>query len=89
MVNVELVYVAADRSVLHCNLSLDKNASVQDALQASGLYKTNPELNQLPIGIFSKQVSLDTILKSGDRIEIYRSLTLDPKEKRRQRAKNK
>ena len=89
MVKVEIVYVAADKSVIHLKLSLKPGASVSDALNDSGLLTTNPEVQGLPVGIFAKQVSLETVLKPGDRIEIYRALTLDPMEKRRQRAKGK
>lgn len=39
------------------------------------------------IGIFGKQISLDTVLKPGDRVEIYRPLLLSPTEARRLRAK--
>ena len=38
------------------------------------------------VGIFSRKVPLDHVLRDGDRIEIYRPLTADPKEMRRQRA---
>lgn len=89
MVRVELVYVASDKSLVHLKLSLGLGATVADALNESGVLITNPEVKGLPVGIFAKQVTLDTLLKSGDRIEIYRPLTLDPKEKRRQRAKIK
>jgi putative ubiquitin-RnfH superfamily antitoxin RatB of RatAB toxin-antitoxin module len=39
------------------------------------------------IGVFAKKTSLDTILKPGDRVEIYRPLLLSPTEARRLRAK--
>ena len=40
------------------------------------------------VGIFSRKVSLDHVLREGDRIEIYRPLLVDPKEVRRLRAQN-
>ena len=40
-----------------------------------------------PIGIFGKQVTPDTLLKPGDRVEIYRPLLLSPTEARRLRAR--
>ena len=89
MVRVELVYVTFDKSLVHLQLSLEVGATVADALKLSGILQSNPEVQGLALGIFSKQVTMDTLLKSGDRIEIYRPLTLDPKEKRRQRAKKK
>lgn len=39
------------------------------------------------LGIFSKKVDADRVLEEGDRVEIYRPLTLDPMEARRRRAK--
>ncbi len=85
MLKVELVYIAADQSLVHLQFVLAPGATVADALALSGVLKTNPEVQDLAVGIFSKQVPLDAPLKSGDRIEIYRPLSLDPKEKRRLR----
>lgn len=55
---------------------------------ASGVLARFPELviEQLAVGIFSQKCSLDTPLKAGDRVEIYRPLTIDPKAARRLRA---
>lgn len=38
------------------------------------------------LGVFSRKVSADRVLEEGDRVEIYRSLTMDPMEARRKRA---
>lgn len=38
------------------------------------------------LGIFAKKVSPDRVLEQGDRVELYRPLTLDPMEARRRRA---
>ena len=59
---------------------LADGATVRDALAASG-FKGNQ------VGIFGKRVTLDTPLANGDRVEIYRPLTMDPKEARRRRAR--
>lgn len=89
MVNVEIVYIAADQATIQLKLALQAGATVADALKESGIFETHPEMQTLPIGIFTKRVAMDTVLKPGDRLEIYRHLSLDPKEKRRQRAKAK
>ncbi|CDZ78036.1 hypothetical protein BN59_02333 [Legionella massiliensis] len=89
MVKAELVYLPVDGEAIHLHLCLEVGSTVAEALEASGLFVTNPEAKGLTVGIFSKQVPLERIVKSGDRIEVYRPLTLDPKEKRRQRAKGK
>jgi putative ubiquitin-RnfH superfamily antitoxin RatB of RatAB toxin-antitoxin module len=39
------------------------------------------------LGIFAKKVAADRVLAEGDRVELYRPLTLDPMEARRRRAK--
>ncbi|RUR12276.1 RnfH family protein [Legionella sp. km772] len=89
MVKVELVYLAKDGSSFYLEMSLPAGTTVGAALNQSRIYDTHPEVNTLAVGIYSKIVSQDTILKDGDRIEIYRSLLIDPKEKRRQIAKVK
>jgi putative ubiquitin-RnfH superfamily antitoxin RatB of RatAB toxin-antitoxin module len=43
------------------------------------------DLKQNKVGIFSKPCALDTKLREGDRVEIYRPLLADPKEIRRRR----
>ncbi|QMT61370.1 RnfH family protein [Legionella sp. PC997] len=86
MVKVELVYVAFDKTVQHRVLELKQGATVLDALNASGIYEDYPETQGMSVGIYAKQVSLEQVLQEGDRIEIYRPLVLDPKEKRRQKA---
>jgi putative ubiquitin-RnfH superfamily antitoxin RatB of RatAB toxin-antitoxin module len=89
MVKVELIYAPTKGSLIHLHLSLKPGATVADVLQASALLNTNPEIRELSLGIFSKPVTLHHLVKSGDRIEIYRPLLLDPKERRRQRAGKK
>lgn len=86
MVNVELVYVLQDKSVVHKTLNLKAEATVEEALIASGIYNSHPETRAMAVGIYAKKVSLSHRVKDGDRIEIYRPLILDPKEKRRQKA---
>jgi uncharacterized protein len=89
MVKIELVYVAENGSVVHLSMDLKQGATVGDALNESGIYNSHPETKELPVGIYAKLVSLSDVLKDGDRVELYRGLTRDPKEKRRQLAKKK
>lgn len=44
------------------------------------------DLRQNKIGIFGTLVRPETVLRAGDRVEIYRPLTADPKDLRRGRA---
>ena len=38
------------------------------------------------VGIFGRVMEADTVLRDGDRVEIYRPLEADPKEARRARV---
>ncbi|MBP6638458.1 MAG: RnfH family protein, partial [Sulfuritalea sp.] len=44
------------------------------------------DLKKNKFGIFAKLSKLDSALRDGDRVEIYRPLIADPKEVRKQRA---
>ncbi|NDD58330.1 MAG: RnfH family protein [Chlamydiae bacterium] len=89
MVEVELVYVAPSNDVHRVSLTLEDGACVQDVLTQSGFLERYPEIKDLPLGIFSKRVALDVLVKDGDRIEVYRPLLIDPKDKRRVLAKKR
>lgn len=60
---------------------LPDGATVLDALLKAGLGK------ETSVGIFGEPAALDTRLRDGDRVEVYRPLKIDPKEARRKRAK--
>jgi putative ubiquitin-RnfH superfamily antitoxin RatB of RatAB toxin-antitoxin module len=66
------------------SLQLPAGATLRDAIRASGFRFDNQ-----PVGVFGKRAALDTPLKPGDRVEIYRPLAVDPKEARRRRALKK
>lgn len=89
MANIEIVHIPKGQSPLRAYVAFVAGMTVENALSQSGLMETHPELVGLPVGIFSRTAQLDTQVKSGDRIEIYRPLLLDPMETRRQRAKKK
>jgi len=88
-INVELVYVPVNQHAIHIKLTVALGATVADVLNQSGLLTSHPEMMGMPTGIFGALVSETRVVKSGDRVEIYRPLLIDPKEKRRQRAKQK
>ena len=75
----------------HANLAVDlpDGATVKDAIERSGILKQFPEidLETQKVGVFSKLAKLDASIEDGDRVEIYRALTVDPKTvKRRAKA---
>jgi putative ubiquitin-RnfH superfamily antitoxin RatB of RatAB toxin-antitoxin module len=88
MVEIEIVYIPHEKGPIHIYLSLQPNSTVQNALDQSGIAKLYPEIHELTVGIFSKEVSRDTVLSNDDRIEIYQPLKIDPKVKRRERARH-
>ena len=87
MVRVNLVYVPAAKKAIQLTLTLQVGSTITTALEHSGLLPIYPEIKDYLVGIFGTVVPLNTQLKTGDRIEIYRPLLIDPKEKRRQRAR--
>ncbi|WP_122765309.1 RnfH family protein [Pseudomonas viridiflava] len=89
MVEIEVVYAALDQQVLLA-VTVASGTSLRGAVQASGIAVRFPELDlaDCPLGIFGKVVAdaEARVVQSGDRIEIYRPLLVDPKEVRRLRA---
>lgn len=83
--NVELIYLASDSKTFYQSLILTEPCNIKDALLASRLFDAHPELSIdfLAVGIFSQKVPLSHVLSEGERIEIYRDLTISPMEKRR------
>jgi putative ubiquitin-RnfH superfamily antitoxin RatB of RatAB toxin-antitoxin module len=77
---IGIAYALPHRQVW-INVEMPDGATIQDAIERSGILKQFPEINleQQKVGIFSKISKLDTVLNDGDRVEIYRSLTRDPK----------
>lgn len=65
--------------------------SLAQAIQLSGIHQLYPKIDcaGLKTGIFGKIVSADTVLQPHDRIEIYRPLAIDPKEKRRLKSRKR
>ncbi|WP_304169746.1 RnfH family protein [Lonsdalea britannica] len=86
---VEVVYALPERQFLRA-LKLEEGSTVKQAINASGLLTLRPEidLTSNKVGIFSRPAKLDEALQEGDRVEIYRPITADPKELRRQRAEH-
>lgn len=87
MISVEVVFALPETQVLEA-VELGDGASVQDAIDASGLRERFPEeqLDDLPTGIWGHLAEREQRLSSGDRVEIYRPLAMDPREARRQRS---
>ncbi len=85
---VEVAYALADKQLILA-FELPEGQTVEEAIHASGLLNhfDSIDLKKNKVGIFGKSTKLDYVLQDRDRVEVYRPITCDPKEVRRQRAK--
>jgi len=69
-------------------LSMSPGVTAGEAIDASGLAKSFPELavNPCEIAIWGQVVARNRALKDGDRVELLRPLKIDPREARRRLA---
>ena len=86
-IQVEVVFALPDRQCL-VEVALDAGATIADAIDASGLRDLflEQDIAALPAGIWGRELGRDEIVSDGDRVEIYRSLEIDPREARRRLA---
>ncbi|WP_194208111.1 RnfH family protein [Superficieibacter sp. 1612_C1] len=86
-IEVSVAYGFPEKQYL-LKVMLEEGATVEDAIRASGLLalRTEIDLSQSKVGIYSRPVKLQDPVHDGDRVEVYRPLIADPKELRRQRA---
>ncbi|WP_159565208.1 RnfH family protein [Budvicia diplopodorum] len=86
-INVEVVFALPERQYVKV-LAVPEGTTVGQAIQASGILEARKELDLAvnKVGVFSRAAKLTDVLQDGDRVEIYRPLTADPKELRRIRV---
>ncbi|MEW5770276.1 MAG: RnfH family protein [Pseudomonadota bacterium] len=62
-------------------IEVPDETTVEEAIIRSGILRQFPhiDLTAQAVGVFGKLVKLDAALQPGDRIEIYRGITADPK----------
>lgn len=86
-INVEVVFALPERQYIK-TLRISEGTTVEQAIQASGILDVRKDIDLAvnKVGIYSRGAKLTDILQEGDRVEIYRPLTADPKELRRIRA---
>lgn len=82
-----VVYATPERQFV-LPVRVPAGSTLRDAVIASGLLAQQPSLDavRLDLGVFNRPRPADTLLRAGDRVEVYRPLTVDPKEARRVRA---
>ncbi len=84
---VTVVYAMPDRSRV-LRVEVQAGATIGEAIAASGLLDAEPELRhvKLDAGVWNHRRPLGALVHEGDRIEVYRPLTVEPREARRIRA---
>lgn len=87
LIEVLVAYATPERNWL-AHVTTAANASIAQAIQSSQFLTEFKEfkLDELVAGIYGVRAPLSQKLKEGDRVEIYRPLTFDPKQSRRRRA---
>ncbi len=84
--NIEVVYCPGPGVWDRVMLNLPAGATVADAVAASGLAERyGLPAEGLRLGVWCKPRETHSLLRERDRVEVYRPLTVDPKEARRQR----
>jgi len=86
-ITVEVAYALPDEQVI-LTVEVPSDCVVEEAIKRSGILESYPQidLSTDKVGVFGKMCKLNGSLRDKDRIEIYRKLTADPKESRRQKA---
>lgn len=85
---VEVVHAPAGGAVDLTCLTLPEGATLAQALVSSGvLGRHGLTLEQAILGIWGRRARADTLLRAGDRVEVYRPLLCDPKQARRLRQR--
>lgn len=84
---IEVAYALPDEQFLF-EQEVEEGCTIEQALKTSKLLEEFPDLNIDKVGIFGRLVPADTPLREGDRIEVYRPLKVDPRERRRQQVED-
>lgn len=86
-INVQVAYALPQRQWV-LKVTVPAGSSVADAVELSGIAWRVPqvELEGATFGVFGTAVPTTTVLREGDRVEIYRALMADAKQARRERA---
>ncbi len=84
---VQVVYALPEAQEV-VEVELEEGATVENAFRTSGIPARHPEidLRTQRIGVWGRAATLATALRDRDRVEIYRTLSADPKQARRHRA---
>lgn len=74
MINIQVAYATKEKQKV-IDLQIEEGSTIEQAIDNSNILNYfNIKLENLTVGIYSKKKTLDTILKEGDRVELYRDL---------------
>lgn len=87
IIDVEVVYCGQARQHV-LSVQVPADATVGEVIERSGILALAPEidLSRQAVGIWGAVVPQNQLVAPGDRIEIYRPLLRNPRERRRMRA---
>jgi hypothetical protein len=87
MIAIEICYALPSTQTL-LSIEVESGATIRQAIERSGIVGIHPEidLSTFSVGVFGKIAALDTPVCAGDRVEIYRTLIVDPKLARQRRV---
>jgi len=85
--SIEVVYARPDRQRVVV-LALRPGMTAAEAVEAADLAREFPEIAARPLelGIFGQRIDPARVVRDGDRVEVYRPLPEDPKDRRRRSA---
>jgi len=88
-IQVEVVHAPAAGEPVRVRLAVPAGTCALEAVRLSSIAARLPAgtLDVARLGIFSRRVAPEQVLREGDRVELYRPLALDPMEARRRRAR--
>ncbi len=84
---IEVVFaLPAEQRVIA--LELPEGCTASEAVHRSGILQMFPQIDPqaMVLGVYGRTVAHEHVLRAHDRVEIYRPLTADPKQVRRQLA---
>ena len=87
LITVEVAYALPQQQML-VSLHVPPGTTAMEAAERSGIagHFDGLDLENATLGIFGHIVARGQVLRDGDRVEIYRPLTADPKAVRKARA---
>jgi len=88
MLSIEVAYAGLNDQII-ITINISAGSTIEDAIHASQILKKFPEIDLTlnKVGIFGEIFPLSRQLQLGDRVEIYRPLLIDPKQKRFEKVK--